>query len=64
MEHNDGSPNFDSLFTAAESKSGTNSNTYNVECSVTVRQNIDKNKVLKFLIFVCLFTLSYFEGGA
>ena len=64
MEHSDGSPNFDSLFTAAESKTGNNSNTYNVECSVTVRQNIDTNNVLKFLIFVCLFTLANFEGGA
>ena len=64
MEHSDGSPNFDSLFTAAESKTGNNSNTYNVECSVTVRQNIDTKNVLNFLNVVSLFTLSYFEGGA
>ena len=63
MEHYDGSPNFDSLFTAAESKSGTNSNTYNVECSVTVRQNIDTKNVLNFQTQT-LFKLAYFEGGA
>ena len=38
-------PNFDSLFTAAESKNISSDSSYNVECYVTVSQNIDRQQV-------------------
>ena len=38
-------PNFDSLFTAAESKNISSDSSYSVEYSVMISQNIDRQQV-------------------